>query len=357
MKILHLIYDHINNPWVGGGGALRAYEIYRRLAEKHEITIVCGKYPRCEDYSEGSLRFRFTGTEKNNYILSTFCYALRAGRFLRENQSHFDIIVEDFSPYNPIFSFLWKKDAVLQLHQKEGWHHIRKYPLFGICFGLIELLYPRLFKNLIKATITNGEKFSTKKNVAILPNGYDQKLLTSQPIDGDYVLYLGRFHVDQKGLDTLSRALNDVEIKLIMAGKGKDESEVQKLFKRHIEQGIVKIVGFIEGDKKTDFLRKCQFLVVPSRYEGQSIVCLEAAACGKPVVVSDIPEMKYILEAGFGISFKTGDPKDLWGKMSFLLENESLRKEMGRKAREFAKNLTWARVAEEYEKFLICVRS
>jgi hypothetical protein len=35
----------MNNPWVGGGGAVRAYEIYRRLAERHDITIVCGAYP------------------------------------------------------------------------------------------------------------------------------------------------------------------------------------------------------------------------------------------------------------------------------------------------------------------------
>jgi glycosyltransferase involved in cell wall biosynthesis len=340
---------------VGGGAAIRAYEIYTRLSERHDITIVCGKYPGAKNYSEGNLKFDFLGTDKRNYVLSTFSYALQTGRSLKENRDRYDILVEDFAPYNPVFSFLLQKDAIIQLHQKEGWHHIRKYPLVGILFGFIEVLYPRLFKNVIKVSITHNEKFSLKKNVAILPNGYDQKLLTSQTTDEDYVLYLGRFHIDQKGLDILRDALNDVEIKLIIAGKGKDEYKVQKLFKKHIEQGIVKIVGFIEGDKKIDFLRRCQLLVIPSRYEGQAIVCLEAAACGKPVVVSDIPEMRYAVEAGFGISFKCGDSKDLGEKMSFLLNNESLRKEMGQKARKFAKNLTWDRIAEEYERYLIQV--
>jgi glycosyltransferase involved in cell wall biosynthesis len=340
---------------VGGGAAIRAYEIYGRLSGKHDITIVCGKYPEAENYSEGKLKFQFLGTDKNNYILGTFCYAFKAVKFLKRNKDNFEVIIEDFAPYNPVLSFLWKKEAIIQVHQKEGLHHIRKYPLIGILFGFIEVLYPRLFKNVIKVSITHNEKFSLKKNVVILPNGYDQKLLTSQTIDEDYVLYLGRFHIDQKGLDVLREALNDVEIKLIIAGKGKDEYKVQKLFKKHIEQGIVKIVGFIEGDKKIDVLRRCQFLVIPSRYEGQAIVCLEAAACGKPLVVSNIPELRYVVDAGFGISFKSGDSKDLAEKMKFLLEDESLRKKMGEKGRKFAKNLTWDRIAEEYEKYLIQV--
>ena len=45
LKICHLIYDDIANPWLGGGGAVRAMEIYRRLAERHEITLICGLFP------------------------------------------------------------------------------------------------------------------------------------------------------------------------------------------------------------------------------------------------------------------------------------------------------------------------
>ena len=35
MKICHLIYDDLGNPWLGGGGAWRARQIYRRLAARH----------------------------------------------------------------------------------------------------------------------------------------------------------------------------------------------------------------------------------------------------------------------------------------------------------------------------------
>ena len=77
-----------------------------------------------------------------------------------------------------------------------------------------------------------------------------------------------------------------------------------------------------------------------------------AAACGKPVVVSDIPELRYAVDAGFGISFKTGDAKDLSEKIKFLLEHEVLRREMGQRAKEYARGFTWDEIAARYESFL-----
>jgi glycosyltransferase involved in cell wall biosynthesis len=94
-------------------------------------------------------------------------------------------------------------------------------------------------------------------------------------------------------------------------------------------------------------------MIIPSRYEGQPLIIVEAAACAKPVIVSDIPELKYAVDAGFGLSFRTGDEKDLAKKINFLLGNPSLRREMGIKAREFAREFTWDRIAEEYEKYLL----
>mgnify|MGYP001600501054 CR=1 FL=1 len=82
---------------------------------------------------------------------------------------------------------------------------------------------------------------------------------------------------------------------------------------------------------------------------------LEAAACGKPVIVSDIPELDYAVKAGFGLSFRLEDAYDLAKKIEFLLENEGLRKEMGRKGREYAKDFTWDKIADEYENYLLWI--
>lgn len=44
MRILHLDPDDMDNP-LSGGGSVRNYEIYRRLAHRHQITVLTPTFP------------------------------------------------------------------------------------------------------------------------------------------------------------------------------------------------------------------------------------------------------------------------------------------------------------------------
>jgi glycogen synthase len=352
MKILHLIYDHIKNPWVGGGGAVRVRELYKRISGRHKITVICGRYPGAVNYDEENIRYEFVGSTRNNYVLSTFCYAVQAAGFVKAHAKEYDMVVEDFAPYNPVFSYLWHENALIQLHQREGVRHLKKYAVLGIPFFLIEKFYPRLFQNALAELPAAKEIFGLRKNICILPNGFDPGLLRLETEEEDYVLFIGRFHISQKGLDTLSEAMRSVKCRLVIVGGGKDEERVRALFSDTVRSGQTEFVGYAWGEKKEELMRKCLFMVVPSRYEGQPLILMDTAACGKPVIVSNRPELQYTVDAGFGISFKSGDPEDLAEKMNFLLNHSSLRKEMGRKAREYARDYTWDRIAVRYENLL-----
>jgi len=353
MKILHCIYDHIRNPWVAGGGAVRVHEVYRRLAGRHDITVVCGAYPGSENLEEDNVHYRFEGTRSSNYVLSTFYYAVRAARYMKNHAAEYDIVVEDFAPYNPVFSFLWNKDAIIQLHQREGLRHLKKYAVFGIPFFLIEKFYHLFFRNAIPESEMGRDSYRLRGRIEVIPNGFDAKLLGLEPEEGDYVLFLGRLHMNQKGLDTLHDAMPFLSCKLLIAGRGKDERRVQALFRDAVISGRAGFTGYVQGKDKEELLRKCLLMVMPSRYEGQPVTIAEAAACSKPVIVSDIPELKYAVDAGFGLSFKAGNAKDLAGKINSLVSNISKRQEMGQRAREYARHFTWDKIADEYEKFLI----
>ncbi len=356
MRIFHFIYDHGNNPWVGGGGAVRAYEINRRLSKRHQITVISGKFPGARDYKDGNLSYVFVGTDRNSYILSTFCYAVAANRFLRIYEKNADMVIEDFAPYNPLFSqFIINKPLIIQVHHREGINLLKRYFVFGIPFFLIERFYPQTFRNILCVSEASKKKFAFL-NATIISNGVKESLLNAEPAAAEYLSFLGRLHIHNKGLDTLLMAMTEVDGKLIIAGKGRDRD---KLMQNVVTLGLekkVEIKGYISDKEKEGFLGDSSIFILPSRYEGQGIVVLEAAAYGKPVIVSDIPELRYAVDGGFGISFKTGDADDLASKIKLLTGNESMRKEMGQRAREYAKQYTWDQIAEQYEAYLVRIK-
>jgi len=344
VKILHLIYDHINNPWLGGGGAVRVYEIYRRLNNRgYEVNIVCGSFPGAQDYRERNIRFKFVGFN-GNYIISTLSYAYFAYRFLRKNWKAFDFIIEDFAPWNPVFSHRFQnmKPVVLQLHHMMGIKIVRKYYVFGLPFYLIENLYPKRFRNIVSVSEETLRKYEVDGYV--IPNGINFLIDAKDIKIGDYILYLGRIEFYNKGLDLLLDA--NLGLKTIIVGKGKDERLLKGLKREY------QFLGFVDEKMKRSLIENSRFLVMPSRYEGQGIVALEAAAMGKPVVVSDIPELRYVVENGFGISFRSKNVDDLKEKIENLWKDESLILEMGKRGVEFARSYTWDEMAVKYEQYL-----
>jgi glycogen synthase len=361
VKILHFIYDHVSNPWVGGGGATRVYEIYKRLAQHgHVITVISGKYPGSVQYTEEGVTFLFLGSDRN-YLLSTFAYAWEAARFVRKYGNKYDIVVEDFAPWNPVFSrFLTRRPAVLHVNHKEGLHILRRWPVIGLPFFFIESVYPKLFRYVTALSEETRNKIGIA-DAQIIPAGIHERLLGNNTCSHEneegrdgYILYVGRLHIKNKGLDTLLNAMQTLDTKLLLIGRGRDENMLRNMI-RNLGLRNVEIVGFVSEERKIQLLEGGSILVLPSRFEGWGIVVLEAAACGMPVIVSDIPELRYAVDSGIGISFKTGDAEDLAMKIQFLLKHDKVRREMGWKAREYARNFSWNNVATLYEKYLIGV--
>ncbi len=96
------------------------------------------------------------------------------------------------------------------------------------------------------------------------------------------------------------------------------------------------------------------FCVFPSRHEVQPISVLEAMACEKAVIVSDIPEFSYITKNEAGLSFKSGDVASL-NKCLKELTVSNKRQEMGKRGKNWVKEFTWDRIASTYENFVKCV--
>ncbi len=184
------------------------------------------------------------------------------------------------------------------------------------------------------------------------------ELLDLPPNEGEYILYLGRIDIYGKGLDILMNAYKEFcesfyNIKLVIAGDGRDmesfKTELMEL-PDDVRQNM-ELLGWVSGDEKIEVISKSLFAVFPSRHEVQPIAVLEAMACGKAVIVSDIPEFYFVTKQRGGITFKSGNFSSLAQSMKDLITS-SERKEMGLRGRDWVKDFTWDKIAMKYEEFL-----
>lgn len=364
MKILQLIYESPGSPFGFGGAGVRACEIYKRLKDRHEITLLCMKYPGAKDGAVEGLRHLFVGTESKSLTKSVLAYTFRAADFVRRHGGEFDVIVENFLPSTPFFSKLFTgTPVILQVQGIMEGHSLKKFgPLYSIPFYIVERFYPELYdKFIFVSEITKMKMISRLKRkvniCSVVPNGVDRELLDVFPGDGDYILFFSRIDIYTKGIDLLIRAFEKIqgefpELRLILAGYEFNRYEelisgLSPALKRKIEYA-----GFVTGGEKVKLLAGAKIFVLPSRHESSPISILEAAACGKPAIVSDIPELAFACVEGFGLSFPSGSANGLSEKIKLLLDDDKKRASMGMRGREFSARFLWDHIAVQFEDVL-----
>lgn len=155
------------------------------------------------------------------------------------------------------------------------------------------------------------------------------------------ILHVGRI-TREKGVLELARAARilqgrGVKFRLVIVGRGPYLKALERLVKR---EGISSIVlsGFVSDQDLPKYYASADFFVTASCVETQGIVLLEAMASGSPVIGANagaIPEL--VKSGGNGFLFTPGNALELAGRMEELLKDENLRKRMGRKSLELAR--------------------
>lgn len=112
---------------------------------------------------------------------------------------------------------------------------------------------------------------------------------------GRHILHVGR-KTAQKNLDTLIRSLATLpaDYSCIFVGQG-DRAAYVALAE---QVGVAARCHWIEAIRNSElpaWYSWCDCMCVPSRWEGFGIVFIEAAACGAPIIASDIAPMNEYL--------------------------------------------------------------
>jgi glycosyltransferase involved in cell wall biosynthesis len=132
--------------------------------------------------------------------------------------------------------------------------------------------------------------------------------------------YVGQL-IPRKGLRTLIRAvatLNSPDIELWIIGDGPQRGELERLAVEFGVQRRVRFWGF--RTDRIELMRNFDIFVLPSELEGIPRCLMEGMALGVPVVATDIPGCRDLIEPGLtGELFNVGDHEELSRIVAALL--------------------------------------
>lgn len=127
------------------------------------------------------------------------------------------------------------------------------------------------------------------------------------------------------------------KLRLIMLGNGSQAALLRKIFSDGGVEEQVYFPGQVNQASLPRCFRSADLYVAASHSDGTSISLLEALACGRPVLVSDIPGNREWIEPGVqGWLFPDGDAESLAQAILQAVEQREQLPEMGRRARQLA---------------------
>ena len=135
----------------------------------------------------------------------------------------------------------------------------------------------------------------------------------------------------------VSGGLYDVKMKKLCDAVVK-ETEMEKR---------VIFTGFISDEELDSLLRRADFLVYPSLYEGFGMPISEAMQVGTPVITSKVTGTS-VVAGDAAILVDPYNIDEITFEMSRLLLDHMLRAELSRKGIERAGSYSWAKTSEKY---------
>ncbi len=173
------------------------------------------------------------------------------------------------------------------------------------------------------------------------------------PVQGPLVLYAGGLYWAWKGVAVLLRAQarNREAAHLAVVGGAPIQEPIQDLKNLAQELGLKKVIftGWVRPSEIPAYLQAADILALPnsgqariSREYTSPLKLFEYLASGRPVVASDLPSLREVLDGNNALLAPPDDPAALAAALERLMGDPDLAARLARNGLETARKYTWA---------------
>jgi len=352
-----------------GGRAMRIYETARALAERHNVHVVCQRYPKTDRESiiEGIHVHRVGFVQSQIHYLQRLVFS----PFLLPSllKIRFDIINTSWL-LPPIISYASAKITKTPIvFTSDGilWGNVISNQIRG--YGFIREAFGRMMEDIdLKPdydgyiAVSQGTKSELTlmgihpSKVFVVPNGVDLDLVDSveaMRAKAPTICYVGHLEPRKNIMDLIEAfkiVLQEVPIaRLLVVGSGNLMGEAMERAKALAIKENIEFKGALPHEEAIKTMKTSDCLVLPSLIEGFGIVLAEANACHRPAIAYDIPNVRDVIKDGFnGFLVKPRNIKMLTSRIIEILSDRKKGKKMGENGRRLVEEkFTWRKVAEQ----------
>lgn len=240
-------------------------------------------------------------------------------------------------------------NAVLTVHNSRQSFPVRNQILVTCLFGMFRSVvfcshaahdsFPSIVRRIARGTVDVVQNGIDTERVARAVTGIRAKERATEQEPSIRVVSVGRL-IPRKDPMTVVRAFQLTSRDgdhLTFVGDGALRSDVLRRARSGRMESRVAVTGLVERDEVYRHVAGSDLFVSASLSEGLPVAILEAMACGRPVIASDIPPHREIVEA-CGLDnlplFRPNDPANLADEIRrFASKSEAQRIEMGERYR------------------------
>jgi len=361
------LYPSAINPVAG----IFVKEMAKCISINHNVIVLhCAEIPKNSglkvgiyDESMEDLRVIHVFVKKRTVpnLISVTMGLLKGLNYLKKCNVRIDVIhAHFFSSVTPFLILMRSKPVVLSEHWSG--YALKLLPKYAVPVIRIVIAHCKVICPVSKFLLNSIQSYGIKGKFFVIHNPVDTKYFFPSakiPSNKIRVLVVGN-QVPVKGIPVLLNAVYAVskfrsDFQIDIVGDGPNLVEYIKLMKDLKLEKLISFHGSKSKEEVAEFVRSCDFLMISSLVETQSVVAAEALCCGKPVLATAVGGIPEFIDSSTGILVKPNNVIDLQNGILQMLDSFSHydSKKIAQKGRElFSYDSINLQINEVYKKVL-----